>query len=58
MDVRLILVRQSISTALAALIFWVAAPGVLAEGGSQAQARPVFEDGQAQVVPAFADAST
>ena len=59
MDSRMIPVRQlSISTAHAALIFWVAAPGVLAEGGSQAQARPVFEDGQAQIVPAFADAST
>ena len=59
MDVRMIPVRRlSISTAFAALIFSVAAPAVHAEGGSQAQARPVFEDGQAQVVPAFADAST
>ena len=52
-------VRQlSASPAFAALIFWVAALGVPTEGGSQAQARPVFEDGQAQIVPAFEDAAT
>jgi X-Pro dipeptidyl-peptidase len=59
MDVRMIPVRQrSVSTAFAALIFWVATLGVPTEGGSQAQARPVFEDGQAQIVPAFEDAAT
>ena len=51
-------VRQlSISTALAALIFWVAALGVPTEGVSQVQAHPVFENGQAQIVPAFEDAA-
>jgi X-Pro dipeptidyl-peptidase len=59
MDVRMIPVRQlSVSTAFAALIFWVAALGVPTQGESQAQARPVFEDGQAQIVPAFEDAAT
>ena len=59
MDLRMTPIRQlSISTALATLTFWVAAPGVRAESGSQTQARPVFEDGQAQIVPAFADAAS
>ena len=45
-------VRQlSISTTLTALLIWVVAPA------AQAQARPVFEDGQAQIVPAFEDAA-
>jgi len=58
MDVPMIPVRQlSISTALAALIFWVAALGVPTEGVSQVQAHPVFENGQAQIVPAFEDAA-
>ena len=50
--------QLSVSPAFAALIFWVSALGVPTEGGSQAQARPVFEDGQAQIVPAFEDAAT
>ena len=59
MDVPIIPVRQlSISTALAALTFSVVATGVPTEGVSQARARPVFEDGQAQIVPAFEDAAT
>ena len=46
------------SNRLLAVLFGVAAPGVSAEGRSQAQVRPVFEDGQAQIVPAFADMTT
>ena len=46
------------SNRLLPVLFGVAAPGVSAEGRSQAQVRPVFEDGQAQIVPAFADMTT
>ena len=44
----------SITTALATTIFGIAAP----TSQVQAQARPVFENGQAQIVADFADAAT